>query len=196
MVAGIITIVACSKDSSSSETQNGLTTQKTPNQSDEIDIAVWSNDSISFLFDKDNVLSAIQSRFQDSLKINCVMEDLNIYIVDVENEILPVVSISYFDIDNECSATMFGTLKQYTNRSSSIILTLGCGEIMHRCMGKNCSKPCSATYGKDPYGGTIFTGCTPCTAKNPQKEAFCREMDPFQGLISLAIFDSFLEGLN
>lgn len=200
MVAGIITIVACSKDNPSTESQNGSTsTQKTSGQveeqDDEIDIAVWSNDSISFLFDKSNVLSEIQTKFRDSLNIDCVMEDIRIDIIDVEKEEIPVLSVSYFDLDEEKSVTLFGILKQYVNGPSAVTLTLGCREIIAKCTGVNCKETCKAKWEKDPLGWDIFEGCTKCIAKDPLKDYFCKD-DPVQRLVSLAIFDSFREGLN
>ena len=191
IVAGTITFVACTKDNPANDTQiSSPLQQKSTKPADEITIAEWSDNGISYLFNKNHVLSSIQSQFKDSLNMNCIMEDIRISIKKVDKEDVPVISISYFDLDNEVAVTMFGILTQHSGASSPVMLALGCGEISARCIGVNCKKGCDPIF-ETYFGNVIVLGCTDCKkAYKPGKPYSCN-YSVTQGLVSRLVFDCF-----
>lgn len=196
MVVGTITIVACTKDNPTNEMLVTSPSQhKNTKMDGEIIIAEWSDNGISYRFDKHHVLSNIQTQFKDSLNVNCVMEDIQITIKDVDNEKVPIIAISYFDFDNEVAVTMFGILTQYAEKSPSVMLALKCREISARCIGVNCKEGCNPIVGKTMSGGTLVLDCSNCTkASNPNKSYKC-DYNVTQRLVSRLVFDSFLMDL-
>ena len=192
IVAGTITFVACKKDNPANDTQiSSPLQQKSTEPADEITIAEWSDNGISYLFNKNHVLSSIQSQLTDSLNMNCIMEDIRISIKKVDNEDVPVISISYFDLDNEVAVTMFGILTQHSGVSSSVMLALGCGEISAKCIGVNCEEKCEGDVGKTAAGESVVLGCKGCEhAHNPEQSHSCN-YDVTQGIVSRLVFDCF-----
>ncbi|MBQ0160478.1 MAG: hypothetical protein KBT28_07655 [Bacteroidales bacterium] len=196
MVASTIAFVSCNKENPTNETQMALPPQqKSIKPTDEIIIAEWSDEGISYLFNKNQVLSGIQSQFKDSLNMNCIMEDIRITIKNADKEDVPVISISYFDLDNEVAVTMFGILTQHSDESSSVMLALGCGEISAKCTGVNCKEICDGDVGKTTAGELVVFGCKGCEhAQDPKQKHSCG-YDVTQGIVSRLVFDSFKSSL-
>lgn len=192
MVASTIAFVACTKENPVNDTQIATPLQqKSITPAEEIIIAEWSDSGITYLFNKNQVLSNIQSQFKDSLNINCIMEDIRISIKNVDKEDVPVVSISYFDLDNEVAVTMFGILTQHSGVSSSIMLALGCGEIRASCIGVNCKEPCEGNIGNTAAGESVVFGCKGCEhALDPEQNHSCN-YNVTQGIVSRLVFDCF-----
>lgn len=196
MVASTTAFVACNKENPANETQIALPSQqKSTKTADEIIIAEWSDKGISYLFNKNQVLSSIQSQFKDTLNMNCIMENIRITIKNVDKEDVPVMSISYFDLDNEVAVTMFGILTQHSGVSSSIMLALGCGEISSKCIGVNCEETCEGNVGKTAAGELVVFGCNGCEhAHNPKENHSC-DYNVTQSIVSRLVFDSFKSSL-
>lgn len=192
LMASTVNIVSCTKDNTLYEAQNGQSQQqKSIKSEDEIVIAEWSGKGVTFRFDKEQVLSSIQSQLKDSLEMTCIMEDIRIYIKDVDRMKVPVVEISYFDIDQESSVTMFGILRKLGGDSSPVMLALGCDEICARCVGVNCKKGCNDILLQSSGGVVTVIGCTACTEPYDPKKSYWCDFKITQRLISNLIFRSF-----
>ena len=195
LVAGAVTIVACTKDNPINNTQNAQPIQQTSSvksndvfRTDEITIAEWTKDKIKLLFNKQKVLSNIQTKIKESLDMNCIMEDIKISIYEFDKEEVPILSISYFDLDEEKAVTMYGVLKRHTVGSSSTMLSLPSGGISARCIGSNCGKGCDPVGERNQFGELIIFTCSPCYPKDPQKPYSC-SYTPGQELISSIVFE-------
>lgn len=196
MVASTIAFVACNKENPTNDTQIALPPQqKTTKPTDEIIIAEWSDKGISYLFNKNQVLYSIQSQFKDLLNMNCIMEDIRISIKNVDKEDIPVISISYFDLDNEVAVTMFGLLTQHSGVSSSVMLALGCGGISARCIGVNCEETCEGDVGKTAAGELVVFGCKGYEHAHDPKQNHSCSYNVTQGIVSRLVFDGFKSSL-
>ena len=142
------------------------------------------------------VLASIQTKLEDSLSIDCIMEDIKIDIEEVEGENVSILSISYFNLTDENSTTLLGILQQQEINPSTIMLNLGSGGISSSCKGVNCADPCTGETGKTPAGEIIVFSCTGCeNAKDPTKGKSC-DYETTQRLVSDIVFESFMTNIS
>ena len=160
MVAGAVTIVACTKDNPINNTQNAQPIQQTSSvkSNGEITIAELTEDGIKLLFDKQKVLTDIQREFKKTLGINCVMEDIQVSTKKADKEDVRIITITYFDFNEEQSVSMFGLVEKKPGGR----LVINYGEVFGTCRSKNCGKECTPSFTYDKYGNINGMGCVGC----------------------------------
>lgn len=189
MVAGAVTIVACTKDNPINNTQNAQPIQQTSSVKSKagITIAELTENGIKFRFDKNKVLSYIHARFMKELGKDCIMEDIRISTKKVGKEQVHIVSISYFDVSEEKSVAMFGVLENHSGGQ----LVLRYENLSARCVGRNCRTGCTPLTTQNKEGRVIVYDCVPCVNPIEYNKPYKCEYIPAQGYIPTIVYEGF-----
>lgn len=186
MVAGAITIVACTKDNPINNTQNTQPVQHTSSVKSNTGIAIaeLTEDGIKLLFDKQKVLADIQAKFKRELDIDCIMEDIQVSTKKVDKEEVQIITIAYFDLNEEQAVSMFGLVEKKLGGK----LILNYGEIFGSCRGKNCETGCKPSFFQNIYGGIVVSNCSSCKP-NPEESTYNCEFVQIQRFMSDIVYE-------
>ena len=138
VVMGIATVVACSKLEEKSDVYHTLISSESKADNDRVLVGTSSSDGsleIELVFDKDRYLSKLEKNLSSSSEHDYVAEDIKIWNEAVnETVFVPVMSVSFFDIDEELGYTVyFNPVTDTTDDCISYYVSSG--EIRTTCTG-------------------------------------------------------------
>lgn len=193
ITVGTITFVACGKEKTDTEIQQVAT-----KNAEEFKIVGYSKPGsveIIPLVDKDAFLARLEQYLNSEEAGRYVSEDLRMwYEPNGEGKYAPLMSVSFFDLKEELSSTVFIEMEEM-DEAGMIYYAVGNSSARAQCTGR-CDAGC-----KPRYTNGIFDGC-PCPDpkpffSNPEDEAkwrvnhSCREKEPSLRDLFRVILDIF-----
>lgn len=178
---------ACSKDGERTTTDVNRSVKDGAAQNVVVGYSIPGSTEITPFFSEDLFLEWLENYLNSNESDRYVAEDLKMWNeIYAEGKMTPLMSISFFDIKNECSNTIFIQMDARLE-GEKVLYATGFGAQRQYCEGK-CQTGCRQNV--DGFGNLI--SCNPCNDPKPffttfEDEArwnmthYCREKEPSWG---------------
>lgn len=183
LMAGTIT-VACGKDGEKTPMPSNQSTKEVTEQTVVVGYSRQESLDIDLLIPKEQFLLSLENYLNAEEDGRYVAEDIKVWHEEYgDGQYTPLMSVSYFDLNEEKSTTVYINLDMECNNGKVVYTANGASNAV-RCEGK-CNRGCHPE--KDGHGRVV--GCQQCTDVMPMyitpyqqskwmSEHYCREQEP------------------